>query len=801
MIKNFFKVAFRNMKKQKFFAVINLFGLTVGISACLFIAMYIADELSYDKFFPNAERIYRINLHGKLAGQEILTSSSNSQLPYALETEIPEVEEATRIFQFDEWVFRKDDLIFTERHVYAADSGYFDVFQLDFIEGEKEGALTGPNKVVLTKSVAEKYFRGEPAVGQIMNLGNDKTEYIVTGVIEDLPHNTQTPIEVFLSMDSFEWMNPKQAAWLSNSFLGFYVLREGASSETVDEKLRPIIDQNVSPILKEFMGKTLEEMEADGGIYEYFSIPLTRIHLYSTIDDESVPVGDIKYVYILGAIGLFILLIAAINFMNLSTAKYANRAKEVGLRKTMGSTRRPLVAQFISESVLYAALSTLLAVAIVSALLSSFNRLSGKEMELLSLFTPSMIVIMISLTLLIGLLAGSYPAFYLTSFDVAETLKGKLKGVKGGRIRSFLVTFQFWISIILIICTAIVFRQIQYMQNERLGFDKDKVMIIEGVTRLGDNTQAFKNEILANSNVESISFSNNELPGVNNTTIFRQAGSDYDHICGTFYTDEDFASTMGIEMIEGRYFSRDFPSDSLAIVINESAVREFGFANPLEERIISFNDDEPVELQVIGVMKDFNFESIKTPIRPLLLLKADFNQTLYVRYSNNVEDVIRHVEENWSKLALSEPLEYSFLDQDFDNLFREEQRLGSVFTIFTAIAISIACLGLFGLASFIAEQRTKEIGVRKVMGASVWNITNKMSFQFIKLVVLAFALAVIPAYYFMNQWLDDFPLRIDIGLGVFLLAGIISVVIAYLTVSIISYFAASANPIKSLRYE
>ncbi len=801
MIKNFFKVAFRNMKKQKFFAIINLFGLTVGISACLFISMYIADELSYDRFFPNAERIYRINLHGKIAGQEILTSSSNSQLPYTFETEIPEVEEATRIFQFDEWVFRRGDLIFTERSVYAADSGYFDVFQLDFIEGEKEGALTGPHKVVLTKSVAEKYFRDEPAVGQTMNLGNDKTEYIVTGVVEDLPHNTQTPIEVFLSMDSFDWMNPQQAAWLSNSFQGFYVLREGASSETVDEKLRPIIDKNVSPILKEFMGKTLEEMEAEGGIYEYFSIPLTRIHLYSNIDDENIPVGDIKYVYILGAIGLFILLIAAINFMNLSTAKYANRAKEVGLRKTMGSTRQPLVAQFISESVLYTALSTLLAVAIVSALLSSFNRLSGKEMELMSLFSPSMILIMIGLTLLIGLLAGSYPAFYLTSFDVAETLKGKLKGVKGGKIRGFLVTFQFWISIVLIICTAIVYRQIQYMQNEKLGFDKDKVMIVENVGRLDESANAFKNEILANANVEAVSFSNNELPGVNNTTIFRQAGSDYDHICGTFYTDEDFASTMGIEITEGRYFSRDFPSDSLAVVINESTVREFGFSNPLEERIINFNGDEPVELQVIGVMKDFNFESIKTPIRPLILLKADFNQTLYVRYTDNVQDVINHVEDNWNKLALSEPLEYSFLDQDFDNLFREEQRLGSVFTIFTAIAICIACLGLFGLASFIAEQRTKEIGVRKVMGASVWNITNNMSFQFIKLVILAFVLAIIPAYYFMDQWLGDFPLRIDIGAGVFLLAGIVSVLIAYLTVSIISYFAASANPIKSLRYE
>ncbi len=801
MIRNFFKVALRNMAKHKFFAIINIFGLTVGITACLFIAMYIADELSYDKFYPNIENIYRLNLHGKIAGQEVYTSTTNSQLPYTLETEIPEVEEATRLFQFGEWVFRQSDIIYTERKVFAADSGFFQVFRLPFIEGNPDGALTGPNKMVITKSVAEKYFGDSPALNKTLLIGNEKSEYVVSGVIEDIPHNTQLPFEVLLSMDSFEWMNPKQAAWLSNSFFCYYVLREGANADVVDEKLRPIIDKNVSPILKEFMGKTLAEMEAEGGIYEYFSFPMERVHLYSTLTDEPIPVGDIKYVYILGAIGIFILVIASINFMNLSTAKYANRAKEVGLRKTMGSLRKSLIGQFISESVLYSTLSTILAIAIVSGLLTYFNQLSGKEMVLTSLFTPVMIVIMAALMLIIGLLAGSYPAFYLTSFDVAETLKGKLKGVKGGKIRSFLVTFQFWISIVLIICTAVVFRQIKFMQNEKLGFDKDKVMIIENVGRLAENSDVFRNELMANTVVEDVSFSNNELPGVNNTTIFRAEGSDLDHICGTFYTDETFASTLGIEMVEGRYFSKDFPSDSLAIVMNEAAVREFGFANPLEERILSFNGEEPVSLQVIGVMKDFNFETIKTPIRPLLLLFSKDNSTLYVRYTGKADALVNLVEEKWSGLAPEEPVEYSFLDQDFDNLFREEQRLGSVFTIFTAIAIAIACLGLFGLASFIAEQRTKEIGVRKVMGASVWNITNKMSMQFIKYVAIAFFLAIFPAYYFMREWLSEFPLRIELGAGVFLIAGLISIVIAYITVSIISYFAASANPIKSLRYE
>ena len=442
------------------------------------------------------------------------------------------------------------------------------------------------------------------------------------------------------------------------------------------------------------------------------------------------------------------------------------------------------------------------AFALVSDLMCYFNILSGKELTVFSLFTPGMGLIILFITIVLGVMAGSYPAFYLTSFDIAETLKGKLKGAKGGKVRSFLVTFQFAISIVLIICTGIVYQQIKFMQKENLGFDKDQVMIVSNVGLLEDNREAFKNELLARSYVEDVSFSNNELPGVNNTTIFRQEGSDSDHILGTFYADDEFASTLGIEMAAGRFFSKDFPSDSLACVLNEAAVKEFGWEDdPTTHKVYGFDSGEPVALQVVGVMKDFNFETIKTPIRPLLLQHTDISRTMYVRFSGQTNELISEVENNWMELAPEEPAQYSFMDQEFDNLFREEQRLGSVFTAFTMIAIAIACLGLFGLASFMAEQRTKEIGVRKVMGASVWSITNSMSLEFIKLVILAFLLAVFPAYYFMSQWLGDFPVRIDIGIGIFALAGIVSIVIAWLTVGLQSYRAASSNPIRSLRYE
>lgn len=801
MVKNYLRVAFRAIVKHKFFSIINILGLSVGLASCLFISMYIYDELNYDHFHPDGERIYRMNLHGKLAGQEIHTANTSFPMYKALVDQIPEVEEATRVNNMGEWIMRNGTMAFNEEGVFAVDSNYFEFFGFELLQGNPETVLNEPNSIVLSQELAKKYFGDEPAVGKSLSIGNDKSEYEVTGVMENPRSNSHLKPRALLSSSTFEFM--QQTSWLSNSLYTYYKAQEGATSAIVDEKLDPIVETNVTPALKQFINKSLEEFRKEGGIYTYFSFPMYDIHLRSQVQDEEEPPSDISYVYILGGIGIFIMLLACINFMNLTTAKSADRAKEVGLRKTLGSLRSAMIIQFLAESMIYAIGAALLAVIAVYILLPSFNTLSGKVMSFGILLEPAILLTLIGLTLLVGIIAGSYPAFYLTSFKITEVLKGKIRaGVKSGGIRSVLVTFQFLISIVLIICTGVVFMQLQFIQDKNLGIDKEHLLVIEDVSRLETNRTPFKNQLDQNSSIIATSYSNNMVPGVNNTTLFRNRATENDHVMATYYTDEDHNDALGFELVEGRYFSRDFKSDSNAVVINEAAAREMGWENPLEEQIIDFNTGEERVKDVIGVVKDFNFESLKFEVRPLILQLTDVSNILYVRFSGeNPADVIEYINNTWDEYSGGDPLQYSFIGEDFDALFRAEQRLGQVFTVFTVMAIFIACLGLFGLAAFMAEQRTKEIGVRKVMGASVWSVTSLMSKEFSKLVGIAFLISLFPAYYIMDNWLDNFASRIDMPFWLFVVSGLSAFVIAWLTVSFQSFKAARANPVKSLRYE
>jgi putative ABC transport system permease protein len=801
MLTNYLKIALRNIRKQKFYSFINILGLTIGIASSIFIGLYILDELSYDHFHTKGEQIYRMNLHGKIGGQEIHTTATCGPMAESLVTEIPEVSEATRLWSRGESVFRYEDKIFSEDNVMAADSNFFDVFSFGLIAGNPKTALLEPNSIVLTKSVAEKYFGENNGLDKSLEIGNDKTAYKVTGIMNDVPGNSHIDFGALYSMSTFDFPNSGQ--WLGNGFATYYVLAEGASPTDVDEKFIPIVETNVSPALQEFMNKSFKDFEDEGGIYTYFSIPLYDIHLKSDLQDEPTPQGDMSYVMIMGAIGIFILLIASINFMNLSTAKSASRAKEVGLRKTLGSLRFHLIRQFLVESLVYVLIAALMALVLVYLLLPAFNMLSGKTIVAASLLHTYMLSGITGMILIVGLLAGSYPAFYLTSFKITEVLKGKVKaGMKSGGVRSFLVTFQFWVSIVLIICTSIVYKQLKFVQTKNLGIAKEQIMVVKNTRSLADDRNAYRNAIISQTGIVSASYSNNAIPGVNNTTLFRSAASDNDHIMATYFADENHQKTLGFEMVKGRYFSEDFPSDSLAVVINESAVRELGWTDPLNERLVTFNGNEPVTMQVIGVAKDFNFESLKSIVRPLVLVLTDRGNVMTVRFEGGAtENVIKTAEEEWNKIAESEPFEYSFLDDDFDALFRAEQRLGRVFTTFTVLAIFIACLGLFGLAAYSAEQRGKEIGIRKVMGASVWSISKSLSSEFTKLVGLAFLLAIYPSYYLMNVWLADFANRIEISPMVFAVAGFVALLIAVLTVSYQSLKAASTNPVNVLRSE
>lgn len=802
MFKNYVKIAIRNIGKQKFFSIINILGLACGIASALFVALYIFDELNYDKFNEKGERIYRMNLHGRLSGQEIYTTNTSPPMYKALVSEIPEVEEAVRVRDMGEWIFRNETIAFNETDIYTADSNFFSVFSFKMLYGNPETALVEPQSLVISEDLAKKYFTdASAALDQTLSIGNNKTSYRITGVVENMRADSHLKFNALLSSRSFGFLN--NDVWLNNNLWTYYVLSPTGNAEDVDAKLEPIMARNVSPVMQQFVNKTLEEFREEGGIYEYESMPMLDIHLKSEWEDEPEPPGDMAYVYILGGIGLFIVLLACINFMNLTTAKSAGRAKEVGLRKTLGSLRKTLIIQFLAESMIYSILAGILALILVYTLLPSFNTLAGKGLAFTSLQEPLIIGIFTMLIVFVGLMAGSYPAFYLTHFKITEVLKGKLKaGMRSGGVRGVLVTFQFWISIVLIICTAIVYEQLIFVQNKNLGIDKDHIIMIEDVSRLENDRMAFKNDLVSNSFVIAASFANNTFPGTNNNTIFRYAGNEQDFLMSTYECDFDHLNAMGFEMDEGRFFSRDFPSDSTVVVVNEAAVKEFGFVNPLEQKIVNFNFDEPREMDIVGVIKDFNFEDLKINVRPLILVLTNDANQLYLRYSGEQPaQVLDMLTNTWNKYAGGEPLQYSFLDEEYDEAFRAEERLGTVFTIFTIIAIFIASLGLFGLAAFLAEQRTKEIGVRKVMGASLWSVTSLMSKEFVKLVIIAFVLAIYPAYYAMDLWLDDFANRIDIPIWVFFVSGLTALLIAWLTVSYQSLKAARVNPVNSLRYE
>ncbi len=803
MIKNYLKITFRNLANHKFYTFLNILGLSIGIASCLLILLYVFNEMTYDTFHTKADRIYRVGLNGKIADQEIFTTNTAPVMAFTAVQEFPEVENATRVYaHWNEWVVRYGETVITEEKVYFADSTFFDVFSFKLLEGDPQTALDEPHTLVLTEDIAEKYFGDESALGKTLLLGNDKTPHKVTGVMENVPGNSHIHFNMLRSMASYE--QSRSEHWLNNNTLTYLLLHEGASPVALEAKFPDLVIKYVGPEVEQFMGVSMESFGNEGNKYGFFLQPILDIHLHSDLRDEPEPVGDITYVYIFAAIGLFIILLACINFMNLATARSANRAKEVGIRKTLGSLRIHLVRQFLTESVILSLIATILALAAATLLLDPFNNIAGKEISSSLFGKPWFILSLIGLILVVGIVAGSYPAFYLSSFRPVEVLKGKLKaGMKSSGIRNILVVFQFFISITLIICTLLVYEQLEYTRTKNLGFEKENVVVMKGLWQLSEEKQkTFKQELVSQSQVVNASISNHVPPGTNNTTIFRKKGTEQDILISCYNVDHEHLPTMQIELLEGRNFSRDFPTDTAAILLNEAAVREFGFDEPLNETVLFFGGREMQELKVIGVYKDFNYESLRNEINPLGLMLTTRGGNLSVRIaSGDVNETLQIIEGKWSNYAPGEPFQYTFLDEDYDALFRAEQRLGKVFSIFTGLAIIVACLGLLGLAAFMAEQRTKEIGIRKVMGASVASVMLLLSKDFTKLVVIAFVLSIPVAYFIMDYWLEGFAFRIAIGPGIFILSGLSALLIAWLTVSWQSAKAATANPVKSLRSE
>ncbi len=802
MLHNYLLIALRNIRKHKFYAVLNISGLAFGLTACFLIGLYIYDELTFDTFHKDHENIYHVGLHINFGGQEFKMASSCPPLAAAMLHDIPGVEQATRInpWSLKNLVVRSDDKAFVETKAFYADSNFFRFFSFRLLEGDSKTALKEPNSVVLTSELATRYFGKEPAVGKTLTIGNDNKVFKVTGVAEQAPANTHIQYDLLLSGTSDKTMTKGGWGDMDGTYI-YFRKNPMVKPEIIERKLKDIVTRHVAPEIEDYFGVSMQEFLKQGGIYTFFTYPLSSNHLYHPEIDGLAPAGDIKYVYIMAVIGLFILLIACINFMNLATARSASRAKEVGLRKTLGSARSKLITQFLSESFLYVFAAMSVAIIAMYLLIPSFNLLSGKELEFHTLLHPALLGSIALVFVVVALLAGSYPAFYLTSFNPIDVLKGNMKaGMKSNGIRSSLVVVQFAISIALIICTIVVYHQLSYLKERNIGLDKKNVLILKNTVLLKNSQQAFLNALNNHAGIVKASYTTNVFPGMDMIGLYRAVGTKKDMAFPSYYTDQYHTDVLKIELSQGRFFSKDLASDSTACVLNEAAVKELGWTNPLNERLTGEGSAGGPGMTVIGIVKDFNFESFKSKIKPLVILPLRTNSTnMLIRYNGNSKEVIASIKKIWKQFAPNEPYDYAFLDQNFDELFREEQRLGQLFTVMSSIAIFIACLGLLSLASFTAEQRTKEIGIRKVMGASVASVNLMLSKEFMLLVGISFVIASALAWYAMKEWLSTFAYRIELSPVVFLFGGIVAAGIAWLTVSFHFIKAARSNPVEALR--
>ncbi len=804
MLKNYLNVAFRNLRKYKGFSFINIIGLAVGVACCIIILLYVKNEFSYDKFNKNADQIYRVHLEGRINNNEINMAMSPAPMGAVIKHDFPEVVAYTRIRNFGFPVLRYDNKAFSEERFYCVDSTFFNVFTVHFLEGNPKTALTQPNNVVITESMAKKYFGNKEPMGKILN-ADHRRDWIVTGVIKDVPKNSHFHYDFLGSLTTYS--DSRNPYWLGNNYYTYFVLHKGVDYKQFQQKLNQDVLKYIGPQIEKVTGVSLNQLRKKGLRYGFVLQPLTSIHLYSHLDYEIEPNGDASNVYVFMVIAVFILLIACINFINLSTARSEKRAKEVGIRKTLGSNKVQLVRQFISEAILTSALAVFLAVVLVEIMLPLFDSISGKVISLGLLKNLTIIPLLICLAVIVGIIAGFYPAFYLSSFQPVKVLKSENRGKRKSLLRSGLVIFQFAVTIILFVGTFIIYNQLKYVQTKNLGFDKEQVIIINKTDDIGSQIESFKKEVLSIPSVINVSKSN-AIPGNQiGDEAFRIEGSSNYRLqdLRQMWCDYEFDKTYDIKMNQGRFFSVEHPSDTSSVVINEAVVKIFGLKNPVGKNLIAPGPNGGSRYKIIGVTSDFNYESLHQPIRPLvfhLYKNQEFGRFVSVRIKpGNYQSTISSLQDVWEKYAGNEAFDYNFLDRNLAHLYIADQRTSKLAAVFSILAIFIASLGLLGLAAFVTEQRTKEIGIRKTLGATVPEIIVLLSKEFIKWVVIANIIAWPAAYFIMHNWLENFAYRININFGIFILSGIIALLIALATVSSHAVKAATANPVKSLRYE
>jgi len=805
MLKNYLKVALRNLWKNKAFSAINIIGLAAGLAVCLLIVLYVVDELSYDKYNKNADRIYRLDCDIYFNDTQAIFAVAPDPLAPTLKREYPVVEEMTRVNFQQDVLIKKDNQNLQDHNVGYVDSTFFKVFTIPMIAGDPTTALREPNSIVLDKTTAKKYFNSTDVIGKILRVDNN-TDCKITGVIKDIPRQSHFHLH---------FLRPRgkdNDSWLSNNTFNYIMLKPGVHQDEMQKNVDATVNKYIGRDLEQQLHSSLKDLQSKGNHFMYHMMPLTDIHLHSDKSYEMDVNGDITYVYIFSVIAVFILIIACVNFMNLSTARSANRAKEVGIRKVAGSLRLHLITQFLTESVLLSFFSLLFAIGIATLLVPLFNQLAGKEMSIATLFSTWLFPVMIALVFLVGILAGSYPAFYLSSFQPIDVLKGKIaKGFKSSWLRSGLVVFQFCISITLIIGTIIIYDQLDYIRSRKIGYDRNQVLVIRNAYYLDNQIHTFRNELLNIPGVTNATISG-DLPtttGFDNEGWFRDAAMDASKavVLTNFYIDDNYIPTLGMQIKEGRNFSKDFPTDSLGVILNEAAVKVLGYKDPFKETIYrpNFYDNGihgSLAYHVVGVVKDFNFSSMHQAVGPVIIQRGDNWGAIAVRVdTKDISSIINSIKNKWTGMVPAQPFNYTFMDADFEKIYAAEQRTGKLFITFAVFAILIGCLGLFGLVTYAAEQRIKEIGVRKVLGASVSGIVAMLSRDFAKLILIASLIAFPIAWWAMHKWLQSFAYRITISWWVFIVAAMAALVIALITVSFQAIRAALANPVRSLRTE
>ncbi len=808
MIHSYLKTAIRNIFKHKIYSLINILGLAIGLAACILILLFVVNEFSFDRFHDNYKRIYRIAVDGRMSGDYFNVAVTPIPMGPAVVNDFPEIENAVRFqevqgdifISYDEKKFYENGLLFT-------DSTIFEVFTFDLVLGDKETLLDEPFSLVINESLAKKYFNNENPLGKVIRY-NNTYNFKITGVIKDIPENSHIKFELLASWESIKEMqgDDYREGWSSLSIHTYILINGQADIQELDDKL----DLYIMGHFAENAGITVEEIKEYNIEFIPYLQPLKDIHLHSNLMAELSPNSDISNVYLFGAIALFIILIACINFMNLSTARSTKRAREVGIRKVHGAVRKELIRQFLGESILMSLIALFIAGALVELVMPVYNSLIGQPLEMGMFDSWILIISYIVFAIIIGIIAGSYPAFFLSSFRPIKVIKGDLTGgSKKSALRNTLVVFQFAISIFLLIGTGIIYGQLKYVKAKKLGFDKEQVLVIPLRSEaLQEKYEVFKNEFRSIPGVISIAASST-IPGqgMDGTAIFPEGQPETEPWL-IFYmsADYDYPETMGMKMKYGRDFSKDFITDSSALIINETLVNKLGWGEAaIGKKFTPGDPNNENKFHVIGVVEDFHFESLYDKIEPMVIsLNQDRYTILNLKIDPaNMYKTVSLIEDRWNNIDANFPFDYMFINQTFDDLYRSEERTGKLFIYFSVIAIFIACLGLFGLSSFTAEQRTKEIGIRKTMGASVGSVVLMLSRQYTRWVLVANILAWPVAFYFLSKWLENFAYRIEV-LGkwwIFPLAAIISLFIAILTVLYQSIKAASSNPVNSLKYE